>query len=101
MEGLFYMKKNGHGLVASLSGLGEDIKNKNLWGIINVCKNLHLNGYSDWRLPTDKEFDLMFRLLVRYNLSISSEEYSFMNYNNEYMNNQQNNRNYARPIRSF
>jgi len=99
--GFVLYEKNGHGLVASLSGLGEDIKNKNLWGIINVCKNLHLNGYSDWRLPTDKEFDLMFRLLVRYNLSISSEEYSFMNYNNEYMNNQQNNRNYARPIRSF
>lgn len=99
--GFVLYEKNGHGLVASLSGLGEDIKNKNLWGVINVCENLHLNGYSDWRLPTDKEFDLMFRLLVRYNLSISNEEYSFMNYNDEYMNNQQNNRNYARPIRSF
>ena len=53
--GFIVYEKNGHGLVVGICDLGpfneEDAK--------NICKEQVLNGYSDWRLPTNDEIQLL------------------------------------------
>jgi hypothetical protein len=44
-------EKNGHGLVVALSDFEDD------GDAIETCQDLKLNGYGDWRLPTEEEFN--------------------------------------------
>jgi len=74
--GIVIYKKNGHGLVVSLSDFKD---NSNAFA---TCQDLNLNGYDDWRLPTNEEFEKI--------KSILGSKFSFLN----------NSRNF-RPVRSF
>jgi hypothetical protein len=62
--GYVVFENNGHGLVAAVFDLGrlswEDGK--------NACEVLILNGYSDWRLPSGKEFQLIYSNLCKVKL---------------------------------
>ena len=54
--GVIVYEKDGHGLVAAptdLGGMDWDSAKK-------ACANLVLNGYSDWRLPTQKELNQLY-----------------------------------------
>jgi hypothetical protein len=53
--GYVIYEKNGHGLVASVENLGKlDYKEA-----LKACDSLNVNGFSDWRLPTKEEFELI------------------------------------------
>ena len=54
--GLLVYEKDGHGLVASMTDLGRD----NWTEAQNACKELVMNGYSDWYLPTKDELNLLY-----------------------------------------
>lgn len=53
--GFIIFEKNGHGLVASVENLGKLDFNE----AIKACDTLQIDGYSDWRLPTKEEFELI------------------------------------------
>jgi hypothetical protein len=53
--GYVIFEKNGHGLVASVENLGKLDFNE----AIKVCDTLQVDGFSDWRLPTKEEFELI------------------------------------------
>jgi len=57
--GFILYEKNGHGLVASIRNIrgGEEVIKKSLEGF--TYNNLNLNGFSDWRLPSEEEYDLI------------------------------------------
>ena len=57
--GLLVYEKDGHGLVASMSDLGEYTWTE----AQNACKGLVMNGYSDWYLPTVDELSLLYKIL--------------------------------------
>ena len=49
-------KKNGHGVVAAKADI-----NTGIWRRANtICSDLVLNGFSDWRLPTTEELEMMY-----------------------------------------
>ena len=96
--GIVLYEKNGHGLVTSLSDIGEEINSMNLWQVINFCKTLNLNRYNNWRLPTDDEFDTIVK--TKYILNCVSCAY-YRILESEYDNRQQGQSLMARPVRSF
>lgn len=53
--GFVIFEKNGHGLVASVENLGK----LDYYEAIKACDSLQINGFSDWRLPTKEEFELI------------------------------------------
>jgi hypothetical protein len=53
--GYIIFEKNGHGLVASVENLGKLDFNE----AIKACDTLQVDGFSDWRLPTKEEFELI------------------------------------------
>ena len=54
---IFYLDNSGkHGKVCSERDLGEYDWNS----AVDVCRNLNLNGYSDWYLPSKNELDACF-----------------------------------------
>ena len=59
--GFLVYEKDGHGLVASISNLDSKEFNE----AQNACKELVMNGYSDWYLPTKDELNLIYINLVK------------------------------------
>ena len=55
MGGYVIYEKNGHGLIASIQNLGKLDYNE----AIKACDTLQVEGFSDWRLPTREEFELI------------------------------------------
>ena len=55
MGGYVIYEKNGHGLIASVQNLGKLDYNE----AIKACDSLQVEGFSDWRLPTREEFELI------------------------------------------
>jgi hypothetical protein len=53
--GYVIFEKNGHGLIASVENLGKLDYNE----AIKACDSLQVGGFSDWRLPTREEFELI------------------------------------------
>ena len=67
--GFVLYEKNGHGLVASIRSIREEFKNKSFERFIDFFNNFNLNGFSDWRLPSEEEYDLITSLKrSRYHL---------------------------------
>jgi len=58
--GFIVYEKDGHGLVAAITDLGQMDWNSAKTG----CDELILNGYSDWRLPTIVELNEVFNQLA-------------------------------------
>ena len=56
--GIIVYEKNGHGLVVAPNDL--NITNIAWAHATFLCANLALNGYSDWRLPTQKELNQLY-----------------------------------------
>jgi hypothetical protein len=54
--GFVVYEKNGHGLVAAITDLGEMDWNS----AKTTCDELILNGYSDWHLPAKEELNALF-----------------------------------------
>ena len=61
--GFVIYEKDGHGLVASITDLGE----MDWTTAKTACDELILNGYSDWRLPDRDELNRIYKL-SRYGL---------------------------------
>ncbi len=79
--GIVVYENNGHGLVTSFA----DLEPMDLVSAKSACDNLILNGYSDWRLPTKEELNLLYFNLGKFGLgSFSRSEYwsSSMDMNN-------------------
>lgn len=57
--GYLIFEKDNHGLIATTKDIGQyDYPNALL-----ACENLVLNGFDDWRLPTQEEFELIHQKL--------------------------------------
>lgn len=57
--GYLIFEKDNHGLVATTKDIGQfDYPNAK-----SACENLVLNGFDDWRLPTQEEFELIHQKL--------------------------------------
>ena len=55
--GFVVYEKDGHGLVAAITDLGVIMD----WeSAKKTCDELILNGYSDWRLPTEDELNALY-----------------------------------------
>jgi hypothetical protein len=55
LGGYVIYEKNGHGLIASIDNLGKlDFQEAKI-----ACDSLQIDGFSDWRLPTREEFELI------------------------------------------
>jgi hypothetical protein len=78
--GFVVYEKDGHGLVAAITGLG-----KMNWNAANTaCDELILNGYSDWHLPTKEELNALYVNLKQVGVRGfgESEYWSSTEYNN-------------------
>lgn len=53
--GYVIYEKNGHGLIATVENLGKLDYNEAL----KACDTLQVGGFSDWRLPSKEEFELI------------------------------------------
>ena len=54
--GFVVYEENGHGFVVAIFDVG-DFKNEQ---VDSSCNNFSINGYSDWRVPTKDELDLIY-----------------------------------------
>jgi hypothetical protein len=69
--GFVVYEKNGHGLVAAITDLGEmDWKTAK-----TACDELILNGYSDWRLPTKDELNAIYVNLKKLGVGGFADNY--------------------------
>ncbi len=63
--GVIVYEKDGHGLVAAPTDLGPESyygSTSRPWiDAETACEKLVLNGYSDWRLPTIKELNSLYK----------------------------------------
>ncbi|RXK49591.1 Lcl domain-containing protein [Aquirufa rosea] len=57
--GYVIFEKENHGLIATTKDVGQFDYNQ----AIAACENLSLNGFDDWRLPTQEEFELIHQKL--------------------------------------
>ncbi len=53
--GYVIYEKNGHGLIASVENLGK----MDYESAVKATDSLDVHGFSDWRLPTREEFELI------------------------------------------
>lgn len=59
LGGYVIFEKDNHGLIATTKDIGQfDYPNA-----LIACENLNLNGFDDWRLPTQEEFELIHQKL--------------------------------------
>ena len=107
-----YERRDGHGLVAAITDLG----NKDWNSAKTACEELILNGYSDWHLPTKEELNALYVNLKKvgvggfadnyYWSSTETEGYSLawvQDFSNGYQTNNmyKTDTNYVRAIRAF
>jgi hypothetical protein len=61
--GIVVYEKDGHGLVVTETEVGYfNISKMMYWDKANkVCENYSGKGYSDWRLPTKEELELIYK----------------------------------------
>jgi hypothetical protein len=57
--GIIVWEKDGHGLVVAENDLNQPEEGMSQKDGKIACENLVLNGFSDWRLPTSAECELM------------------------------------------
>ena len=69
--GFVVNEKNGHGLVV---GLMSELQFKSAK---KKCETLELNGYTDWRLPTEAEGQILKRKISKLNLVFWSSELKY------------------------
>lgn len=55
--GIVVNESEGHGLVVA----SEDMDEVSWDDAMRICAELDLNGFSNWRLPTRKELDLLYK----------------------------------------
>lgn len=63
--GIIVWEKDGHGLVVAENDLNPPEEGMTWSEAFKACDNLVLNGYSNWRLPTKDECDLMKSLCAK------------------------------------
>ena len=72
--GFVVFEENGHGLVASITDLGEMDWNS----AKTACEELILNGYSDWHLPSKEELNSVYVNLKQVGVGgFASKDYSY------------------------
>jgi len=112
--GYVVYEKDGHGLVVSLFDIGEFT-----WqNAKTACDELTLNGYSDWRLPSEEELEFIFKNLHKVGIggfswtsywssieggmsSLSAIEMNFHDYNHRILTTNKNSPNRVRAVRVF
>jgi len=108
--GFVVYEKDGHGLVAAITDLGEMDWNT----AKTACDELILNGYSDWRLPTKDELNAIYVNLKKLGVGGFANGYywsstelvgngawaQLFNGGDQY-NDGKGNTNYVRAIRAF
>jgi len=108
--GFVVYEKDGHGLVAAITDLGEMDWNT----AKTACDELILNGYSDWRLPTKDELNAIYVNLKKlgvggfagYSYWSSTEDVGYYAWFQYFLNGDQsldskNGAYYVRAIRAF
>ncbi len=102
LGGVVVVEKDRHGFVMAK----EDIGKMNFEDAIKACEDLVLNGFSDWRLPTVEEMQLIFSFINQLVLSktttiehipLKSTYWSKANYDKKVAKQMHN----VRPVRSF
>jgi hypothetical protein len=78
--GFVVFEENGHGLVASIT----DIGNMDWNSAKTACEELILNGYSDWHLPSEEELNSVYVNLAQVGVGgfASAYYWSSTEYNN-------------------
>ena len=107
---VFWVDETGeHGLIAAK----RDISGEADWNeAMDLCKEYSNGGYSNWRLPTDKELDLLFQQkntiggFVRFSYWSATEYASHFAFFQHFLsgerdNDFKDNTCYVRAIRSF
>ncbi len=84
--GVIVYEKDGHGLVAAPTDLGPESyygSTSRPWIYAETgCEKLVLNGYSDWRLPTIKELNSLYKNMDKIGGFDKSGEYWSSNEDN-------------------
>ena len=83
--GFVVYEKDGHGLVAAITDLGDIDWNS----AKTACDELILNGYSDWRLPTKEELNALYVNLKKLGVGgfVTYYEFRYCSSTELYVNN--------------